>query len=289
MTPHDAAPARPRRSALSVPGDRPDRVRKALASAADEVVVDLEDAVAPDGKEAARGTVVDLLAALDPAERDRLAVRVNGRRTPWYVHDVAALAACATPPAGVVLPMAESAEDLRDLDRRLAGTQVRTQALVETAEGLHRVDEIAGTGDRLLGLVLGYADLATSLGRDVGPGGDVAWLPVQHALLLAARRHGVQALDGPFLDFRDTEGGAAAHAWAARLGFDGTWVVHPAQLDAANAAFTPTAEQVSRARAVVDAFEESLSGGAGAVGLDGAMLDRPVYDRARQVLARAAD
>jgi citrate lyase subunit beta / citryl-CoA lyase len=279
-----------RRSCLSVPGSSERKLAKAAGLAADEVVIDLEDAVAVAAKDEARAATV---TALSDWTGPGVAVRVNAPGTPWCHLDVAAMGALARLPASIVVPKVQSTGDLAFIDRLLDGVEagagreqpLRVQALIETAAGLARVQEIAASSPRLDALILGYADLAASLGgaRDLD-----AWLPAQHALLVAARANGLQAIDGPYLGVAADEGFHAAAARARDLGFDGKWAIHPSQLDALNAAFTPDEAEVQRARAIVAALERAESeSGEGAVTLDGEMLDEAVRAAALRVLARA--
>src|SRR5918912_1143601 len=200
---HQAA----RRSCLSVPGSSEKMLAKAPGLGADELVLDLEDAVAVDGKDAARALVVEALASEAFAGR-RVAVRVNAPGTPWCHADLVALAGAPAPPLSVVLPKVESAGDLAFADRLLDGAEraagtarpIRVQALIETAAGLARVTEIAGASARLDALILGYADLAASLGRSPAGARDLdGWRAAQDAVLVAARAFGLQAIDGPHL------------------------------------------------------------------------------------------
>lgn len=281
----DASPAAPR-SCLSVPGSSPRMLEKAFASAADEVVIDLEDAVAVDAKESARASVVAFLAAAPPARR--VAVRVNAVGTPWCHEDLIALGSLERPPASVVVPKVESGGDVAFVERLLAGvtgspTSIRLQALIESAPGLVAVDEIAGSGTSLEALILGYADLSASLGRDPG---SVSWEPVRERLLWAARAHGLRAVDGPHLGVGVDEDFHAGVRVAAASGYDGKWVIHPAQLDAVNAAFSPDADQVDWAERVLAALADGERQGLGAVALDGAMLDEAIAVRARLLLSK---
>jgi citrate lyase subunit beta/citryl-CoA lyase len=264
---------------------------KAPSLGADELVLDLEDAVAPADKEAARGRVTRLLE-----EGLRASVRVNAPGTPWCHRDLIAL---GSRPASIVLPKVEGAGDLAFVDRLLDGVEaaagrarpLRVQALIETAAGLANVHEIAAASERLDALILGYADLAASLGRSAAGARDLdAWRPAQERLLLAARAHGLQAIDGPHLGVAVDDAFTAAVARARDLGFDGKWAIHPSQLAALNDAFTPTAEEVEGARAVVDALAAAERGqAAGAVALDGQMLDEAVRAAALRTLARAGE
>jgi len=161
------------------------------------------------------------------------------------------------------------------------------QALIETAEGLAQVAKIAGSSPRLQTLILGYADLAASLGRlPAGTRELDLWLPAQHAVLLAARAHGLQAIDGPYLGTADDEPFRAAATRARELGFDGKWAIHPVQLGALNKLFSPSAQEQEQAQAILDALAQSEGQGAGAVALDGQMLDEAVRRSALGVLAR---
>jgi citrate lyase subunit beta/citryl-CoA lyase len=273
-----------RRSCLSVPGSSGKMLAKAARVPADEIVIDLEDAVAPGAKDEARARVAAVLADWGGGA---VSVRVNAPRTPWCHQDVAALAALEL--GAIVVPKVEGAGDLAFVDRLLDGVEaaagrarpLRVQALIETAAGLARVQEIAAASARLDALILGYADLAASLGgtRDLD-----AWRPAQEQVLLAARAHGLQAIDGPHLGIAVDDAFAAAVARARDLGFDGKWAIHPVQVDALNAAFTPTDEELRSARAVIAALDAA---DAGAVALDGQMLDEAVRAAALRTLARA--
>ena len=268
---------------------------KAPARGADEIVIDLEDAVAPSAKDEARATVLHALA--QPQWRGvRCSVRVNAPRTPWCHLDLVALASLPEGPASIVVPKVESAGDLAFVERLLDGAQaacastreLRVQALIETAAGVSRVQEIAAASPRLDGLILGYADLSASLGRAAGAAAELdSWRAIQDQILLAARTHDLVAIDGPYLGVAVDAGFEAAAERARDMGFDGKWAIHPAQVGALNALFTPTAEQVAHARAVIDTLREAELHGAGAVALDGQMIDEAVRVAALRVLARA--
>jgi citrate lyase subunit beta/citryl-CoA lyase len=254
------------RSLLFVPGDRPERFRKAAGSGADLVVIDLEDAVAPDAKELARQHARDYVAAGHQAT-----VRINAVGTPWYDDDVAALAGTH---AVLMLPKAAPGPELQALCR--AGNPV--VALVETAEGiLDARGTAATTGVRRL--AFGSFDLAAELGID--PLDDQALLLARTALVLASAAGG---LPGPVDGVRaavDDEGGLRAEATAARrLGFTGKLCIHPRQVPTVLTAFAPTADEVAWARRILSAAD----GGPAVAAVDGAMVDKPVLDRARRVL-----
>ena len=275
-----------RRAALCVPATEPRKVGKALALDVDEVVVDLEDAVPTDRKDEAREAV----AALQPRPHGRLAVRVNQMGSQWHRADVAA---CAANPAvdSIVVPKAEDPEALAALARSLhaldngAGRRasLRIQALVESPLGVHNAVAIAGSSPQMESVIIGYADLSASFGRRV----EASWQYVQDVAVLAARLAGIDAVDGPRLGIavdealKEDAGRASAH------GFDGKWVIHPAQVATVQAAFTPTAEEVAWASEVVEVMERSTAQGLGAVKWQGQMLDEAVVVRARRLLARA--
>jgi citrate lyase subunit beta / citryl-CoA lyase len=286
-----------RRSVLVVPGSDETKVAKALATPADGVVIDLEDAVAASSKHRARDLVCELLGTVPDADARRVAVRVNPPGTPWCHLDVAALAALPGAPGAIVLPKVEGPDDLAFLDRLLDGTEalsgrthpLAVHALIETAAGLNRLPEIARSSRRLEALVLGYADLAASLGRMAPVGSRLdLWLPAQSALLTAARAAGLQALDGPHLGVDVDDGFRAGVERARDLGFDGKWAIHPRQVEPLNSAFTPAEEEIRQARTVLAALTDATrEHSAGAVALDGQMIDEAVALAARRVLARA--
>jgi len=278
-----------RRACLVVPAAPAAKLAKGATLAADEVVLDLEDAVVPAVKDEARGAVADALAGEWAAES--VAVRVNAIGSPWCHLDLAALAASSRGALTAVLPKVEHPADLAFGDRLLDGaeaaagraTPVRLLALIETAAGLAAAAEIARASGRLDGLILGYADLAASLGRT----GEQDWRYAQETVLVAARAAGIQAIDGPYLGTRDDDAFRAGVLHARTLGFDGKWAIHPAQLDALRDAFTPTDDEIADARDVLAALDRAAADGAGAVADGDRMLDEALALSARRVLARA--
>jgi citrate lyase subunit beta/citryl-CoA lyase len=263
-------------------------LEKARGFDVDEVVIDLEDAVLPESKAQAREAALEALNAGGFACHT-VTVRVNAPGTPWAHEDLIALGRAAARPRGVVVPKVESAGDLAFVDRLLDGVEhaepLKVQALIETARGLRKLDEIAAASPRLEALVLGYADLGASLGRTRAGAADLdRWLAVQDGVLAAVRAAGLQAIDGPHLNIDDEAGLEAAAERAASLGFDGKWAIHPSQVAALTAAFTPAAEEIAHAEAVIAALEEAANG---AVALDGEMLDEAVRVAALRTLARA--
>jgi citrate lyase subunit beta / citryl-CoA lyase len=281
-----------RRACLVVPAAPAAKLAKGATLAADEVVLDLEDAVLPAQKDEARAAVTAALGGDWAAES--VAVRVNAIGSPWCHLDLAAMAASERKQLTAVLPKVEHADDLAFADRLLDGAEaaagrtdpVRLVALIETAAGLAAAAGIARASARLDGLVLGYADLAASLGRP-GGGAPEEWRFAQETVLVAARAAGIQAIDGPHLSTRDDDAFRAGAMHARALGFDGKWAIHPAQLDALRETFTPTDDEVADAREVLAALERAAADGAGAVAAGDRMLDEALALSARRVLARA--
>lgn len=272
-------------------------IAKARALPADEVVIDLEDAVAEESKDEARATASAALAQDAPWRAHGVAVRVNGVATPHWERDVTeAVAAAGDAIGSVVVPKVESVGDvakvselLRDVERSGRSRPVAVQALIETAAGLTRVNDVARAGPRLETLIIGYADLAASLGRPPGaPSDGDPWHFARESVLVAARAAGLQAIDGPHLDIRDLGGMRAAALRARAAGYDGKWAVHPTQVEPLNEIFTPSDEELERAEAVLAALERSRSGGGpGALMVDGEMIDEASAKLAERVAARA--
>ncbi len=278
-----------RRSSLSVPGSSQRMLEKAIGLETDEVVADLEDSVSAGEKEPARELVATVLRreeGLAPA----VAVRINALSGPWGERDVVELVTGAGPQIGsLIVPKVERAEDIVAVERLLekvgAGAEgVGLQALVETAAGLLRVDEIASASSRLEALILGYADLAASLGRTSAASAPESWLYAQERVLVAARAFGLQAIDGPYLEIRDDSGLRRRVEHVRALGFDGKWAVHPGQLAIINAGFTPESEELARAHAILDALADAA--GRGAVEFQGEMIDEASRKLALEVVAR---
>ena len=276
---------RARRSALSVPGSSEKMLAKAPAIPADEIVVDLEDAVVPTAKDDARRLVARVLSEGLGAS-GTVAVRVNELDSGWCHRDVLELVEAAGPAIGsLVLPKVERADDVRWLDRFLGmlgerAGGIRLQALLETAGGLARAGEIAASSPRLEAVIVGYADLAASLGRTAGDEPE-RWLHAQEVVLVAARDAGVQAIDGPFLGIRDQQALRRHAEHAQAIGFDGKWAIHPGQVPVLNEVFTPDPQELERAGAIVAALED-----AGVAEVNGEMVDEASRKQALQVLAR---
>lgn len=272
------ATTRPRRSLLFAPGDRTEVHAKALASGADIVCLDLEDAVAPNAKARARALAIPFLTDAPGPER---VVRINSLRSAEGWRDLLAIVD-ARPAGGVVfLPKVASAEEIRIAEAVLAeaGSPLLLAALIENAAGVEGVSEILSASPRIAFALFGAADLAAELGVEI------AHEPLLYARLRcvqAARRAGVDMLDVPCLAFRDEAAVRAEAEAARRLGFTGKAAIHPANVAAVNAVFTPTPERVAEAERVVAAWRASPTGLAE---LDGKLVERPVVERMLRVLA----
>ncbi len=267
------------RSVLYLPASNPRAIDKARALPCDVAVLDLEDAVAPEAKVEARRAAVEAIRAGDFGPR--LGVRINGLDTAWGADDLAALA--GTGVGLIVAPKVESADGVAAL-ARLLPDGAALWAMIETPAALMRLEAISGAGGPLAGLMLGVNDLAATLGT--GPSPDREPLkPCLAATVAAARMHGLAVIDGVFNRLDDAAGLAAECAQGRLYGFDGKSLIHPSQIDAANAAFGPSEAEITRARAIVAAFADPEADGRGAIRVDGAMVERLHLDQARRLLA----
>ncbi|HEY0311652.1 MAG TPA: CoA ester lyase [Allosphingosinicella sp.] len=276
------------RSLLFVPGDRPDRMEKALGAGADALILDLEDSVAAAAKHEARRHVA---AFLDRNATVPLWVRINPLDTPESEKDLAAI--LSAHPDGIVLPKAEGGASVAELTRRLtAAGNATAQILAIATETPAAVFQLGSYGGqrRLAGLTWGAEDLPAAVGAATSCEADGSYTPpyemVRALCLFGAAAAGVAPIETVYPAFRDLDGLAAYAARARRDGFTGMMAIHPAQVPAINAAFTPSVEEVAHARAVVAAFEAQPQ--AGALSLDGRMIDRPHLVQAQRILAAAA-
>ncbi|MCZ4586853.1 CoA ester lyase [Rhodococcus opacus] len=272
-----------RRAVLVAPGSDERKAVKALGSTADEVVLDLEDAVAPARKADARDLVRRLVRESDGSRA--VSVRINALTTPWAEDDLTLCASLGAALTSIVVPKAETAQDLAHADQALSGTDIGLQALVETPIGVQNIGDITRSVARLESVIIGYADLGAALGRSRSALPE-HWLAIQDGVLVAARAAGIQAIDGPFLGIADDDAFRHSATWTSALGFDGKWVIHPVQVESAASAFTPTDTAVEDARRVIDALAAAEAAGSGAAQLDGQMLDEAVAVAARRVLAQ---
>ncbi|SFP69907.1 HpcH/HpaI aldolase/citrate lyase family protein [Sphingomonas rubra] len=272
------------RSLLFVPGDRPERFAKAAACGADALILDLEDSVAPAAKASAREAVAAFLAGPRALP---LLVRVNPLDSELIGDDLAAVAAHA--PDALVLPKAEGAASIEALVARAALPIL--PVATETPAAVFLLGGYAPVAQHLLGLTWGAEDLPAAIGAATSREADGRYTApyemVRSLALFGAHAAGVPAIETVYPDFRDLDGLAAYAARGRRDGFTGMMAIHPAQVAVINAAFTPSAEEVAHARAIVDLF--AAHPGAGALQLDGRMVDAPHLKQARALLARAAE
>ncbi|HUJ97890.1 MAG TPA: CoA ester lyase [Stellaceae bacterium] len=282
-----AATPRPRRSVLYMPGANTRALEKARSLPADGLILDLEDAVAPDAKPAARGNIAAALAAGGYGRRE-LVLRVNGLATPWGYEDL--VAAARLPLDAVLLPKVESADGVRQAEAVLAGAGapagLALWCMMETPLGLLHAEAIAAASPRVAGLVLGTSDLT----KDLHARHTRDRLPMVTALglaLLAGRAFRLAVLDGVHLDLGDDEGFAAACRQGRELGFDGKTLIHPKQIEAANAAFAPGAEEVEWSRRIIAAHEEAQRAGKGIVLVDGKLIETLHVEDAIRTVALA--
>jgi len=278
---------RPRRSVLYMPGANERALEKARTLPADALILDLEDAVAPDAKVEARARVC-AAACSDGYGRREIAIRVNGLDTPWHSEDLAAAAAAG--PDAVLVPKVSSAAQVHAIEAALveAGAPDRTAiwAMLETPQAVLDAPEIVAASDRLTVLVMGTNDLAKELHAEQVPGRQ----PLLHGLsacLLAARQAGKVIVDGVYNDIKDEAGFEAECLQGRQLGFDGKTLIHPSQLEPCNRVFAPSDEEVVQARRIISAFEEAEAEGKGVVTVDGRMIENLHVDNARRALAMA--
>ena len=280
------------RSLLFVPATSERKIDKAYMFGADGVIVDLEDAVAVSEKPLARAAIAKIV---EKPRQSPTWVRVNASTTPYCYPDI--LAVCVPGVFGIVLPKVESAEEIRMIDwvmaqleraRELPHGGITLMAIVETARGLEAVSAIAKSSPRLQRLIFGAVDLAADLGIDLEDGAG-ATAQARFAITCASSAAGIAApMDTAFTNIQDLEALRETSLRARGLGYRGKCCIHPTQVAVVNAVFTPSAEDISRARQIVAAFETAERSGAAAVTMDGFMIDYPVADKARRLLASVA-
>jgi citrate lyase subunit beta/citryl-CoA lyase len=290
---------------LFVPASRPDMIPKAAASAADAVCIDLEDAVVPAEKAAARGHAVHALRTIDFGYRARI-VRINATDTPYAYRDLVEVIEAAGDRVDLVmLPKAASARDVMFADMLLTQIEahsgltreIRLEAQIESAQGYVNLREIASASPRLDALIFGPGDYAASMRMPSSGIGELdandelypghRWHAVMHGIVAAARANGLRCLDGPYSAYKDAAGFERACRIARAMGFDGKQCIHPGQLETANVLFSPTEAEVAAATALVQAFDAAVADGRGAATHDGRMIDAASLRMARTILDRA--
>jgi citrate lyase subunit beta/citryl-CoA lyase len=276
---------RPRRSVLYMPGSNPRALEKGRALPADGLILDLEDAVAPDAKASARDVIVSALRAGGYGRRE-LVVRTNALGTSWGQADLVAVARSRA--HAVLLPKVESADAVRQAEAALvaagAPAELAIWCMIETPRGVLKSAEIAEATPRLACLVMGTSDLAKDLHAAHTP--DRAPMLTSLGLcVLAARASGLAILDGVHLDLNDDAGFAASCRQGRELGFDGKTLIHPKTIDAANAAFAPAADEIAFARKIISAHAEAEAAGKGVVVVDGKLIESLHVQNARRLVA----
>lgn len=310
-----APPARPNRCQLFGPGSKPALFEKMAASAADVVNLDLEDAVAPDDKVEARKNVIQAINDIDWGNKT-VSVRINGLDTHYWVRDVVDLMEQTNGRLDMIMvPKAGNAKDIYAVDAMVSAIELEKgrdkriglECIIETAAGLAHVEEIAAASPRMQAMSIGPADYAAFMGMQttaiggtqvnyamVGePGDDRArhfadpWHYPTVAIVAACRTHGLLPVDGPFGDFSDPDGFKQQAMNSATLGMVGKWAIHPSQVALANEVFTPSEAAVTKAKRIIVAMEEATKSGAGAVSLDGKLIDLASIRQAEVVVKQA--
>jgi citrate lyase subunit beta/citryl-CoA lyase len=284
-------PIRPRRSALYMPGSNARAIEKAKTLAADVVIFDLEDAVAPEAKAQAREQVCAVVQAGGYGLRE-LVIRINALETPWGEADLAAAIAAA--PDAILVPKVSSAETLAAVGLRLrklgAAERTKIWAMIETPLAILRAENIASAArdvdTRLACFVMGTNDLAKDTRARLLPG-RAAMLPWLMTALAAARAHGIDILDGVYNNLSDADGFRTECEQGRDCGFDGKTLIHPDQIAAANEIYAPSQQEIESARAIVAAFERPENAGKGAISLNGRMVERLHAEMAKRTLALA--
>ena len=297
--------SRLQRSELAVPGSNPTMIEKALASAADYVFLDCEDAVAPPDKEQARKNIIQALNDLDWRGAGKtMSVRINGLDTHYMYRDVVDIVEQAGAKLDTILiPKVGASADVYAVESFVSQIEVAKglpnkigiEALIETPLGMANVESIASANSRLEAMHFGVADYAAcNRARTVIIGGlnpdypGDQWHFALSRMTVACRAYGLRPIDGPFGDFSDPAGYSAGAKRAAALGIEGKWAIHPSQIELANEVFSPTAKEVERAERILAALKEAEAQGKGAAALDGKMIDAASEQMANNLLATAA-
>lgn len=297
---------KPRRSTLSVPGHIEKMHVKASQRDVDVIMLDLEDSVPVEAKESARARVIQSIHSLD-WKGTTVTVRINGLDTPFGYRDLLDVAeAAGMHIEAVVVPKVNHPGDIHFVCRMLDGIEaakgfsnrINIEAIIESAEGLEQVSQIAEASDRLITLVFGIVDYSASIGarlvsisghgekeEEIYPGH--RWNFEMSRIVMAAKSHGLLAIDAPYGNFKDPKGLERSAALACALGYDGKWAIHPDQIDIINQVFSPSKEDVDRAIKVLAAHKEAQQKGLGAVAVEGRMVDQATVRLARQLYEQA--
>jgi citrate lyase subunit beta / citryl-CoA lyase len=274
-----------------MPGSNARALEKGRNLAADGLILDLEDSVAPDAKALARDQIAAAITAGGFGKREIL-IRTNALDSAWWMDDV--MMAARARPDGILVPKVSSVEDLSTIGRCLldanADPSIRVWTMIETARAVLHAEELAAASrdidTRLVGFVFGPNDISRETRIRMQPG-RAEMLPLITHCILAARAYGLEILDGPYSDFSNFNGFGQECAQARDLGFDGKTLIHPGQIEACNAIFTPPAEEVAQARKIIAAFALPENASRGAISLDGQMVERLHADMAKRTIAIA--
>ena len=278
---------RPRRSCLYMPASNTRALEKAKSLAADTIIFDLEDAVAPDAKDGARANACAALQSGDYGDRE-LVVRINAMETPWFAQDIKQ--ACLAGADAVLVPKILSADDIiqitdfmEDLDVSL---DTRLWAMIEMPEAILKLAEIAALAPqrRLTTFVMGFNDLAKEMRAEHDR---AIFGPIMTQTVIAARAYGLNVIDSVYNDFNDPDGLASECREAKKLGFDGKSLIHPVQIETANRIFAPSADQIAEAEAIIAAFADPINAGKGVIVVDGKMTELLHLKQAKQLVATA--
>jgi citrate lyase subunit beta/citryl-CoA lyase len=293
------------RSELAVPASNPAMIRKALASVADVIFLDLEDAVAPSEKAASRDQVIAAVRDLDWGRKPRV-YRINALDTPYFYRDLIDIVEAVGDRLDlIIVPKVNRPEDVYVVDTLLTqleahigiSRRIGLEVQIETAAGLLTCDQIAHASPRLESLIFGPGDFSASIGMPTSSiGGTDQWDDLypghrhgyaMQRLLVAARASGLRVIDGPYADFRDLDGLRQSCRRARALGYDGKWCIHPGQIETTNDVFSPTDQEIAWARKVVEAYDAAGREGRGALAVEGTMVDAASVRMARVTLERA--
>jgi citrate lyase subunit beta/citryl-CoA lyase len=277
-------------------------IANAAKTDADLIFLDLEDAVAPAQKESARAAVIDALRDVDWGRKVR-AVRINDVQTIWAHDDIIDVVTKAGAQLDIIIvPKVKAPRDVWFVDTLISqleaklrlGKRIGLEVLIEETEALARVEEIAASSPRLEALILGVGDLSASQGIRMGNVSDAAlrypgdmWHYARNRMIVAARANGIDAIDGPYPNYRDADGYRREATWGATLGAAGKWCIHPSQIEIANDVFAPTEKEIELAKRMSDAYEASQTAGDGAVGASGMLVDAASVRIFEGVLERA--
>ncbi|HIQ29943.1 MAG TPA: CoA ester lyase [Candidatus Caldiarchaeum subterraneum] len=293
-----------RRTELASPASNVKMMRKALEELpVDEVFLDLEDAVTPDMKEKARGNIVDVLSSSEITPNKAVAVRINSLRTELWLDDLITVVSGAGDRIDcIIIPKVEGPEDVIAVDNVLTaleaknrlGKRIGIEVLIETAKAVEYIREIAYTSSRVESLIFGPGDYAASVGMPSLTIGELkqeyqghVWHYVMARIRNTAASAGLQAIDGPYAVIEDLKGLEESARIARSMGYDGKWVIHPKQLEVCNRVFTPTPEEVEKARRILNEYEKARREGRGAISIEGELIDAATIRMAERILTLA--